>query len=652
MAVVELGFIDSRRPLEDIAELLNRTAESLGTALRTATYRSRLENLLAQTQRQAEELQVQQEELRVSNEELEERGRALMDSQARLQTQQAELEQTNVQLEEHTQQLESQKVELLKFQAELAATARDLQRSNEYKSEFLANMSHELRTPLNSALILAKLLQDNKEGNMTPEQVRYAATIHSSNTDLLNLINDILDLSKIEAGHIVVEPETLALDTVAAALERSFAPVAAQRDVRFRIERAPGVPASIVTDDQRLQQILRNLLSNAFKFTERGEVTLAMARDGDHAIRFEVRDTGIGIPKDKQDIIFEAFQQADGTTSRRFGGTGLGLSISRQLAGLLNGSLSVASEPGVGSVFSLVLPLTFVKADGAAAAPTDSPTAAPAPAPSGAPQSAAAWLAQQAAQPVDTTSQATASTFPFPASIADDREQRSRGKRLILVIEDDTDFARILYDLAHELDFDCIHATSADQGLALARQHQPCGILLDVALPDHSGLTLLDWLKSDPATRHIPTHLISVSDHAEAALHRGAVGYTLKPSGRDNLAAVIRRLEARMAQQVRRVLVIEDDAVLRESIRALLQSLQVEIVTTDTVAGALACLEQQPFDCVVMDMVLPDGTGHDLLERMAADPDRAIPPVIVYTGRQLSADDEQRLRRYSTSIII
>ncbi|CAG9183543.1 response regulator [Cupriavidus respiraculi] len=653
MAVVELGFIDSPRPLEDVAELLGRTAETLGTALRTAAYRGRLEALLAQTQRQAEEMQVQQEELRVSNEELEERGRALMDSQARLETQQAELEQTNVQLEEHTQQLESQKVELLQFQAELAATAKALQRSNEYKSEFLANMSHELRTPLNSALILAKLLQDNKEGNMTPEQVRYAATIHSSNTDLLNLINDILDLSKIEAGHIVVEPESVPLDTVASALERAFAPVAEQRNVAFRIERAPGVPASIVTDDQRLQQILRNLLSNAFKFTERGEVTLAMARDGDHAVRFEVRDTGIGIPKDKQEIIFEAFQQADGTTSRRFGGTGLGLSISRQLAGLLKGSLSVASEPGVGSVFTLVLPVAFEAAEGAQAVQAlDAGSPAPVPAPAGAPQSAAAWLAQQAALPAAPAPSAGGTPFPFPAPIADDRAQRSRGKRLILVIEDDTDFARILYDLAHELDFDCIHATSADQGLALARQHQPCGILLDVALPDHSGLTLLDWLKSDPATRHIPTHLISVSDHAEAALHRGAIGYTLKPSGRDNLAAVIRRLEARMAQQVRRVLVIEDDAVLRESIRALLQSLAVEIVTTDTVAGALACLQQQPFDCVVMDMVLPDGSGHDLLERMAADPDRAIPPVIVYTGRQLSADDEQRLRRYSKSIII
>lgn len=669
IGVVELGFTSRQHETADVVELLERIGESVGMMLRAAVYRSRLEQLLGETQRQSEVLQVQQEELRVSNEELEERGRALMESQARLEAQQAELEQTNVQLEEHTQRLEAQKREMLTFQAELAANARALERSNQYKSEFLANMSHELRTPLNSALILAKLLQENREGTLTEEQVRYAATIHSANTDLLNLINDILDLSKIEAGHLTIEPEAVDLAAFAQTLEQMFRPVAEQKRLALRVEFLPGLPERIVTDSQRLQQVLKNLLSNAFKFTDEGGVTLALAAQGDDALRFEVRDTGIGIPRDKQQVIFEAFQQGDGTTSRRYGGTGLGLSISRELARLLGGAIAVASEPGQGSVFSLTVPRTLV-ADLATQAGLVTPAPDPVPGPAPAQSPALAPVASAASFPTSTSSTASAlrsmaaaaaappappaasNAQAWPEPIADDRAQRSRGNRLILVVEDDIAFAGILYTLAHELDFDCIHATTSSQGLELAREHQPCGILLDVALPDQSGLTLLDWLKHDPATRHIPTHLISVSDHAEAALHRGAVGYTFKPSGREQLAEAIRGLEARMAQGVRRVLVIEDDATLRESIRALLRSLEVEIETAGTVAQARAALAQQRFDCVVMDMVLPDGTGHDLLAGMAADEAHAMPPVIVYTGRQLSAEDEQRLRRHSKSIII
>ena len=648
VGVIELGFVTMQRDTADVVELLERIGDPLGMTLRAAAYRGRLETLLGETQRQSEELQVQQEELRVSNEELEERGRALMDSQARLEAQQAELEQTNVQLEEHSQRLEGQKREMLTFQAELAANARALERSNQYKSEFLANMSHELRTPLNSALILAKLLQENKEGTLTGEQVRYASTIHAANTDLLNLINDILDLSKIEAGHLVIEHEAVELKALAETMQGMFGPVAEQKGMPFRIEFLPGLPDAIVSDSQRLQQVLKNLLSNAFKFTDSGSVTLALAAQGDDAIRFEVRDTGIGIPKDKQQVIFDAFQQADGTTSRRYGGTGLGLSISRELGRLLGGVISVASEPGQGSVFALTVPRVLA-GDSATQAGLMNQGEAPARLVAAPPSRAVPPAPAPAQEPLERVQPG------FPAPIPDDRDRRTRGNRLILVVEDDTDFANILYDLAHELDFDCIHATTSAQGLELARQHQPCGILLDVALPDQSGLTLLDWLKRDPATRHIPTHLISVSDHAEAALHLGAVGYTFKPSERDKLAAAIRGLEARMTAGQRRVLVIEDDPTLRESIRALLKSLEAETVTTDSVAGATAALDGTPFDCVVMDMVLPDGTGHDLLAHMARkaqDNAGAMPPVIIYTGRHLSAEDEQKLRRYSKSIII
>ena len=355
--VIELGFVGDKNRFDDTREMIEMASEGMGMALRSARYRSRLVELLEETQRQSEELQVQQEELRVSNEELEERGRALMDSQARLETQQAELEQTNVQLEEHTQHLERQKAELLQAQQELAANALSLERASQYKSEFLANMSHELRTPLNSSLILAKLLQDNKHGNLTDEQVRYAATIHSSNSDLLSLINDILDLSKVEAGQMDVQFAPVAVDSILHALRQSFAPVAQSKGVEFVTEHGEGVPQYFVTDNQRLLQVLRNLLSNAFKFTERGQVTVAVEQAGENALRFDVRDTGIGIARDKQDLIFQAFQQADGTTSRKYGGSGLGLSISREFSRLLGGSVGVSSEVGKGSVFSVTLPL-------------------------------------------------------------------------------------------------------------------------------------------------------------------------------------------------------------------------------------------------------------------------------------------------------
>ncbi|SAK70454.1 multi-sensor hybrid histidine kinase [Caballeronia calidae] len=643
---IELGFVGKEGHFDDARALLEMASEPIGMALRSARYRARLVELLEETQRQSEELQVQQEELRVSNEELEERGRALQDSQARLEQQQAELEQTNVQLEEHTQHLERQKAELLQAQQELTANALEMERASQYKSEFLANMSHELRTPLNSSLILAKLLQDNKHGNLTDEQVRYAATIHSSNSDLLALINDILDLSKVEAGQMDVQFAPTSVDTILQALKQSFAPVAGNKGLEFVTEHGDDVPQYFVTDSQRLLQVLRNLLSNAFKFTERGRVTVAVERASDSALRFDVRDTGIGIAREKQDMIFQAFQQADGTTSRKYGGSGLGLSISREFSRLLGGSVSVSSEPGQGSVFSVTLPIAA--REGTVTAKLDTighmsepgPSAARAPAPAPAPAPARPAPVQP---PV---------AMPEPMGIADDRADRKRPDRVILVIEDDQPFAHILYDLAHELDFDCVHAATATQGVELARSLQPNGILLDIGLPDQSGLTVLEWLKHDPLTRHIPIHIVSATDHADVALHLGAIGYTLKPSAREELAHAIRKLEARSAQGMRRVLVVEDDPALRQSIHALLASETVGIVEAGSIAEAIEEMQRAPFDCVVMDLALPDGSGYELLERVSTSAGHASPPVIVYTGRLLSQEEEQRLRRYSKSIII
>jgi CheY-like chemotaxis protein len=642
---IELGFVGRDGRFDDARALVEGASEAIGMALRSARYRQRLVELLEETQRQSEELQVQQEELRVSNEELEERGRALQDSQARLEQQQAELEQTNVQLEEHSQNLERQRAELLQAQQELTANALEMERASQYKSEFLANMSHELRTPLNSSLILAKLLQDNKPGNLSDEQVRYAATIHSSNSDLLSLINDILDLSKVEAGQMDVQFAPASVDSILQTLRQTFSPIADSKGLEFVTEHGANVPQYFVTDNQRLLQVLRNLLANAFKFTEKGRVSVVAERAGDNALRFEVRDTGIGIAREKQELIFQAFQQADGTTSRKYGGSGLGLSISREFSRLLGGSVSVSSELGRGSVFAVTLPIAVREGTVTAKLDTIGHMKEPEPAAVIAPPSAPVSAPQPALTPLPVP---VVDTPP----IADDRADRKRPDRAILVIEDDLHFARILYELAHELDFDCVHATNATQGVELARDMQPNGILLDIGLPDQSGLTVLEWLKHDPATRHIPIHIVSATDHADVALHLGAIGYTFKPSARDELAAAIRKLEARSSQGMRRVLVVEDDPALRQSIHALLASETVAIVEAGSIAEALEEMQRAVFDCVVMDLALPDGSGYELLERVSTNDMHASPPVIVYTGRLLSQEEEQRLRRYSKSIII
>jgi signal transduction histidine kinase/CheY-like chemotaxis protein len=651
VGALELGFTGDREALDSRAELMAAVAEDAGIALRSALYRQRLQELLAQTQSQAEELQTQQEELRVSNEELEEQGRALRESQARLENQHAELEQTNVQLEEQTQRLERQKQELVHAQRALSETARTLERSNRYKSEFLANMSHELRTPLNSSLILAKLLADNPKGTLDEEQVRFARTIHSSNNDLLTLINDILDLSKIEAGQVDIEPEPLGVEDLLEALRRTFEPIARDRKVDFHAKPAPGAPERIVTDAQRLQQILRNLLSNAFKFTARGEVTLQVRAVPGGRVAFDVRDTGIGIAPEQQEVIFEAFRQADGTTSRQFGGTGLGLSISRELARLLGGAIRVESAPGRGSCFTLDVPIETQRRT-ALSRSVEAPEMAPVA------ESQASTARGGGPEPKPTPAIAPPrqrSIGGITASgphIDDDRSKRERPDRLILVVEDDLRFAQVLYDLAHELDFDCVHASTASEAIDLARRLKPSGILLDVGLPDESGLGVLERLKRDPAVRHIPVHMVSIEEHMQPALHLGAIGYAIKPATREELTRAINRLEERLQKRVSRVLVVEDDAELRGSIARLLQGESVQIVTVGTVAGAMRELAGEPFDCLVTDIALPDATGYDLLEKIGGEPRHAFLPVIVYTGRSLTRDEELKLRRYSKSVIL
>jgi CheY-like chemotaxis protein/signal transduction histidine kinase/CHASE3 domain sensor protein len=625
-AVLELGFFGPTRPEQ--RDLLSRASENIAVAVRAAKDRQRLEELLQETQQQAEELQAGQEELRVSNEELEEQGRALRESQAHLETQQAELEQINSQLEEQTQLLEHQKEALGKAHDVLTARSEELQKANEYKSEFLANMSHELRTPLNSTLILAKLLADNKDGNLSDQQVKFAQTISSAGNDLLMLINDVLDLSRIEAGKVELAVETVPVAAAVDAVVKTFQPISSQRQVRFEWTIEPGVPESIETDPQRLGQILKNLLSNAFKFTEKGEVGFRVFSMQPGLVSFAVRDTGVGIAAHQQEVIFEAFRQADGSIHRKFGGTGLGLSISRDLAALLGGSITVQSESGVGSVFTLTVKSSM---DSSAA-------------------SAGVRVPPAASTPILDAS--PAKRTPPAVVVADDRDSISSGSRVILLVEDDPAFATILRDLVGEMGFQCIATASAHEGLEAAAHFLPSAILLDVNLPDHSGLGVLDRLKRDPRTRHIPVHVISVADYKREALELGAVGYALKPAKREELIEALRLLEAKFSQSMRHVLIVEDDARQRDSIRQLLTNGDVQITAVATAGEALIHLRASTFDCMVVDFNLPDYSGYDLLEKMSQQEDVAFPPVIIYTGRALTREEEQRLRRFSKSIII
>jgi CheY-like chemotaxis protein len=628
VGAIELGFLEPLVAAD--LELLALLGDSIGSALRTARLRSEREELLRSTQRQAEQLQSQQEELRVVNEELEQQGSLLRDSQARLETQQAELEQTNVQLEEQTQLLSRHNEHLNTVRKDLLVKARELERSNQFKSEFLANMSHELRTPLNSSLILAKLLADNTAGNLTDEQIKFARSIYSAGNDLLELINDILDLAKIEARQIDVKRERVQLPALTDNMLQVFRPMAREKNLVFEVQVDSAVPLEAHTDSQRVRQILRNLLSNALKFTLQGQVRLRVfvPTEPPQWLAFAVEDTGIGIDAEQHAVVFEPFRQANGTTNRRFGGTGLGLSISRELATMLGGRIELQSAVGAGSTFTLFIPQTLPEVAEPARAAV--PSAAPRP-----------RLSVAVPEP-----QLPRVDAPAPSS-APGKQRHS-----LLIIEDDVVFAQTIASVAANMQFESLIAATADEGIELALRHRPTAIVLDVRLPDHTGLAVLDRLKHDAATRHIPVQVISGVDYTQAALQMGAANFLLKPVQREQLVAALTELDRKAQDNTRAVLIVEDNALQRDSISRLLQSDAVQTVAVATVSEALQQLRSATFDCMVLDLTLPDATGHELLEKMASDESCAFPPVIVYTGRTVSADEEQQLRRYSKSIIV
>jgi CheY-like chemotaxis protein/signal transduction histidine kinase/HAMP domain-containing protein len=569
---------------------------------------------------------------------------------AELQTQQTELQQTNEQLAQKAQQLAEQNVEVERKNQEIEQArraveekAKELALTSKYKSEFLANMSHELRTPLNSILVLGQQLNDNPDGNLTPKQVEFARTIHGAGTDLLNLITDILDLSKIESGTVSVQAEEVFFASLLDMIARPFRHEAEARHLNFEIQTDGNLTRSLVTDSKRLQQVLKNLLSNAFKFTEHGSVRLSVfaAESGwseghpvlgklASVVGFEVTDTGIGIPVEKQRLIFEAFQQADAGTSRKYGGTGLGLAISRELAGLLGGEIQLRSAPDKGSTFTLYLPQTYVGPS-------------------------TGMVTVEARTSVDSPARRPSVVAPLERAnelIPDDRESISEDDAVLLIVEDDPHYARLLRDLSRDKGFKVLVATRGTEALELAREFHPTAISLDVFLPDMLGWTVLNHIKQDPTMRHIPVQMLTMDEDRQHGLASGAFAYVSKPTTPDELEAAFVRIKEYTTPRRKRLLVVEDDTGEQLSITELLGDHDIDVQIAATGAEALESVTNEPFDCVVLDLRLPDMSGFDVLERFRENPLLGNLPVVVFTGKDLSPEEDARLHMLARSVVV
>jgi len=604
---------------------LEQLTSSIGIVLNSIEATMQTEGLLKQSQQLATELQTQQKELQQTNEQLAQKAQQLAEQNVEVERKNQEIDQARRAVEEK---------------------AKELALTSKYKSEFLANMSHELRTPLNSILVLGQQLTDNPDGNLTGKQVEFARTIHGAGTDLLNLITDILDLSKIESGTVSVQAEEVFIGSLLDMIARPFRHEAENRRFTFEIATDPQLSRSLVTDAKRLQQVLKNLLSNAFKFTEQGSVRLSvsLAERGwseDHAvlraapsvIAFQVEDTGIGIPSEKQRIIFEAFQQADAGTSRKYGGTGLGLAISRELASLLGGEIQLRSEVGKGSTFTLYLPQNYVgPSTGVNIANMVEMRTAPVAAPL---QLAAAVALEHRIE-----------------HVADDRDNLAEAEGTLLVVEDDPHYAALLRDLGRNKGFKVLVAARGAEALALAREFHPTVISLDVFLPDMLGWTVLNHLKQDPVLRHIPVQILTLDEDRQHGLSRGAFAFVRKPTTSDELAAAFSRMKDYAAPHLKRLLIVEDNPAEQLSIRELLGYDDIQVCVAATGEEALAAIAEQSFDCMVLDLRLPDMSGFDVLERLRDSPSLADLPVVVFTGKDLSVDEDARLHTLARSVVV
>ena len=636
---------------------LDQLTESIGIVINTIEANSRTERLLIQSQSLAGELQSQQDEMKKTNKRLEQQALTLRESEDRLRTQQEELRQTNDELQEKAEllarqnsEVEAKNREIEDARLNLEEKAEQLALTSRYKSEFLANMSHELRTPLNSMLILSRQLADNANGNLNGKQVQFAETIHSSGADLLSLITDILDLSKVESGMMAIEAVSTPFAEIAEHLNRSFRQVAADKGLEFTIDVAANLPPVINTDPKRLQQILKNLLSNAFKFTEKGHVSLSIKvaerrgnyshealNQADQVIAFSVRDTGIGIPVEKQRIIFEAFQQTDGTTSRKYGGTGLGLSISREIARLLGGEIRVVSAPGEGSEFTLYLPLVYKATVPESARETV----------------AGGGLVTPGGPRLDTAEPSLSSGDQGEIiEIADDHDDVMPGDRVLLIVEDDAPFAQILLDMARERGFKGVVAAQGAAALRLARRYKPDAITMDIRLPDRDGWTVLDRLKHDRKTSHIPVHVITVDDREIQPRKLGALTYLRKPVTREQLVAAFDRIVDFVERKVKRLLVVEGDDERRRSVVALIGEGDVQTTAVANGEEALAELRKQRFDCMALDLRLPDMSGVELIELIQRETGLLDLPIIAYNGKVLSEEEGARLRTVAGAMVV
>lgn len=617
LGVIEMGCLDSFGEVE--IQFINAVIESIGININAAIARKQVQELLEETQVQGEELQVQQEELKQMNEELEEQTQALKQQQEELQT-------TNEELEEQTQALELKNREVENARYDIEQKSLQLELNSKYKSEFLANMSHELRTPLNSLLILSKDLADNGSKNLTEDQVESAEIIYKSGNDLLSLINEVLDLSKVEAGKMSVNIEKISLRQCVEELLRDFKRQAEQKGIALTSVLDAGLPEFIYTDPQRLKQILKNLLSNAVKFTDKGSITVKMKPYEGNRVMISVTDTGIGIPADKQATVFEAFQQADGGTSRKYGGTGLGLSISREMAKLLGGEITLSSKPGEGAVFSLIIPLEIRGTPAHGAKPAI--------------KKELALFSVKDGQYLN-----------YP-SIEDDRQVITTGDKIVLIIEDDLQFAGILSKLVTRKGYKYLAATTGEDGLQLAAKYRPDAVILDLDLPGINGETVLLELKENPELRHIPVHIISVNERSIEPIKNGAVDYLMKPVDKEELEEVFNRIENFINKKMRNLLIVEDDESSIKAMRKLIGNGDVNCFEAQTGKDAIAKYRENHIDCIVLDLGLPDMSGFELVRELENITGRKMPPIIVYTGRELSREENNELQKYAESIII
>ncbi len=657
-AVVELASL--RKFSETHLSFLDQLTESIGVVFNTIEANMRTESLLEQSQSLTKELQSQQEELKETNDRLEQQALNLQNSERLLKNQQEELQRTNEQLQEKAKllseqmrQVEFKNREVEQAKAALEEKAEQLALSSRYKSEFLANMSHELRTPLNSLLILAKLLADNAGKNLLPKQIDYAQTIYAAGTDLLSLINDILDLAKIESGTVTLDIAPERFSGLQDYVERTFRQVAQDKGLGFTMDAAPGLPAVIHTDEKRLQQVLKNLLSNAFKFTEKGNVALRifLAKSGwtsghvqldaaERVVAFAVTDTGIGIPENKRKVIFEAFQQADGTTSRKYGGTGLGLSISRELTRLLGGEIRVESEPGKGSTFTFYLPLT------------QEPATAEPRTPSSASEEPKLDPAQAKRSSVSPGPKARRGARKQPQVNDDDRDSIQPGDRVVLIVEDDAKFAATLLDVARESGFKGVVALDGNTALVLVKELSPDAMTLDLKLPDMDGWAVLDLLKHDPETRHIPVSVISVDEHMHKCLHMGALGTVQKPAVKEALQEALAKTRRMIEHEIRTLLVVDGNDEERVSITEALRGEDVQITGVRAGKQALDALRKNQFDCMVLGPTLHDMTAIDFIKKMVQSETTSELPIVIYEADAMSGSERDDLRKLAEVAVL